>query len=308
MKRVSISLLALAVTSIAASASALASYSTGFETDQTSSFTIGATTADTVSNFSFDYSTYVPTAPTAGITTIPVAPSAAGTKALKLAANVDATGTTEAISAFVNAGTGISRYTLQFDCFQMWNGDAVGGGTGTTQSMVCGDAATTAVAWQNSANFSGEFFTITHEGGSGTDLRYYEGNGTAAAAANNALPNWFGTNATANTATEWVALFPTPTYSIAGAPGRVWNTWQMTVDGSLITIKVKPNGAASFTQVSAFSASAAASLAGNPFVGAQDTFASIADPAVDNFVLIDNLSFNELAAPTSADSSWSAYN
>ena len=306
MKNLTKLALGMAFAAAASSASATVLYTTNFETDQTSSFTVVGSSADIVANFAFDYALFTQTAPTAGVTSIPAAPSGAGTKGLKLAANVDGTGTVEAVSAFINAGAGKTTYTLTFDAYQLYNGPADATGTGTTTFAAFGDAAGTAAVYSTAAALSGFYVGLSCEGGTTNDVVYYEGNG-AAPTLNNAAANWGGTAAASEEVAPWTTLFTTPTYGRAGAPGRNWVTWKLEVVPGTTTVSVKPAGASSFTTVSTLTPTAGIPTNGKPFVGYYDPFASLPVPTSDNFVIIDNLTLDEPAPPTAAGS-WSLYN
>lgn len=306
MKNLAKFALAVLFAGTAISASAATLYTTDFETDQSSNFSVFTTSADTVANFTYDYSTFAFTAPSDGPASIPAAPSAAGTKGLKLAANIDAAATVEAVSAFINAGAGKSSYTLTFDAFQMFNGPAAGTGSGTTTLFNFGNAAGTAAVYSAATAFSGFYAGFTGEGGSTNDNVYYEGIG-AAPTLNNTAANWGGVAAAAQEVAPWTTLFANPTYPKAGSPGRAWVTWKLEVVPGTITISVKPSGAGSFTSVATIAPTSGVATNVKPFVGFYDPFSSLPVPATDNFVIIDNLSLVEPEPPTSAEN-WALYN
>lgn len=298
--------LALAAGVVAtATANAAVLYTTNFETDQSSNFTVVTSTADTEANFNFDYSTWTPTAPTAGIASIPAAPSASGTRGLKLRSNFDATGTNEAVTAFVNASAGKSNWTLTFDAFQLWNGPADVSGTGTTTAMTFGNANTSFPLYTAPATFNGWFVSINGEGGSGTDARFYSA-ASATPAVDNSIPNWFN-NGTADVnmeaSTNWQGVFAAPNYPEIGTPGRQWVKWKIVATGGLMVISVTPVGGTE-TQVSSFARTANQTVG----IGFWDLFTgSIADPPADNFVVIDNLTLEEPDPIAGAGGNWAVY-
>ncbi|MBX7246098.1 MAG: hypothetical protein K1X53_11420 [Candidatus Sumerlaeaceae bacterium] len=290
-------------------------YSTNFETDQSSNFTVTSSSLDNEALFNYDYATWVPTAPTAGVTSITVAPSAAGTKALKMRGNFDLTGTNEGVTAFVNACNGLTSYSLTWDCYQLWNGPDAVSATGSTTGFTVGTATSTANPFYGgAATFNGWFLLMTGEGGQGVsgDARYYSA-ATAAPAVTLSKPDWRingGTVLDTNmpgTAGTWDSIF-TGTgvnyYQPAGSPGRQWVTWNIVARPGDITVYVTPKGGVK-TQIAKF----------GDTVNARTGFGfwdfntgSVAVPPEDNFVLIDNLKVEYAPAIPTAASDWQMYN
>lgn len=305
MKRFHLSLLAGVLVAGAANATIL--YQTDFETDQSSNFTVAISSADTEANFNYDYATWTPTAPTAGITAIGAAPGGAGTKGLKIRSNFDGTGTDEAVTAFVNASAGKSEWTLTFDAFQLWNGAADISGTGTTTGFTVGNANTSFPFHTVPATFNGWFLLMTGEGGSASDARYYSA-ASATPVASNATPVWLGVGAAqvGMPTAEWSVIFAAPNYPQAGTPGRQWVTWEVVSNGTTVTVSVTPVGGTK-TQIASWTQTANQTAG----IGFWDLFTgSVADPASDNFVVIDNLILEEPdppPPPPASATNWSVY-
>lgn len=270
-----------------------------FETDQTSNFIVHSHAGDFVANFNYNYSNYAPQAGTTGPSSIPAAPSGGGTTGLRLEANNnDATLAADAVSVFPTAAAGLAEYTLKFDAWMQYNGPA-GGGSGSTEYLLYGgNAEGDGVEWQNATNSANAFvFGMTGEGGATIDYTYTQG-GTAS----HATADFHGANETSAGSPGWQALFPSPTYESAGSPGKAWTVVELEVSPTQINLYMTPTGGIR-TLVSSFMPSPILT-AGYPFVGYADTFSSLANPAADNFGLIDNLVI------TTAESSvinWSVY-
>lgn len=313
MKKLSHFLLGTAViVAGAASAQAAILYSTGFETDQSSNFTVVTTSADTEANFNFDYSTWVPTAPTVNPTSIPAAPSGAGTRALKIRANFDLTGTNEGVTAYINASAGLATYTLSFDAYQLWNGPDGAVGTGTTTSMSVGKAVNTSAMYGGATAFDGWWLFMVNEGGQGAsgDFRYYSGTGGAPVSdLTTMVPLFANVNMPGAAGTEWDTVFTsTANGAIAGTPGRQWVRWQITADaadGNRVRARVTPQGGLSHVIANWNNAIADTGKASG--IGFWDhNTGSVADPASDNFILIDNLVLEDTALP--GVNEWTMYN
>jgi hypothetical protein len=291
-------------------------FSTDFETDPSANFTVQQAAGEAV--FNYNAAAWTPgTSPfpdrnTAGLAAIPAAPSAAGATGLYLRSNFTAPGqTTNGVAAYITAPAVVSatEYTMEFDAFQMYNGpqDQFSPFSfGTTTMMTFGLGQPTQLAGVGTTAFQGFFLAFTTEGGTVIDARYYSGIG-GAITLDAAFPNFFGTNrsnygflGTSPQANEWNTVFTTATGTPDGIPGRRWVTWQVVRDGATFTVSVKEAGAATFTEVATFTVPIAVNLTNAaPFVGFADPFTgSIADPAADNFALIDNLRIFVPAAPT----------
>lgn len=315
MKRIIVSFIAALALPVAGNAAVL--YSTNFETTPTG-VTVVTSSADTEVDLNFNYGTYVPTAPTAPITSITLAPnSTAGqTRGLKMRANFDATGTNEVATVYFTASTGLTSWTLQFDCFQMVNGaPPMTSGVGTTTGFCVGNAvlggatAANAGMYTGATTFNGWFLLVTGEGGQGAsgDARYYSSAG-GAPAVSLTIPNWAlngGTTLNTNMGVDasWDAVFPDPVAEdgIRGLPGRRWVTWTLQEDVvGQMTVFMQLHGAAK-QQVAKWN-----QPSGNTIGLGFDDFntGSVAVPPQDNFVVIDNLSISTATPLASAATDW----
>jgi len=300
-----------ALSAVVSAGSAATLYSTNFETDQSANFTVATSSADTEANFAFNYGTWTPT-PTTDLTSITLAPnSTAGqTKALKMRANFDATGTNEGVTAYVNASAGLTSWSLTFDAFQMWNGPADVSGTGTTTGFVFGNAASTQAMYTGATSFNGWFLLFTGEGGQGAsgDARYYSAAG-AAPVVNLATPNFANNGGAAlpndmpGAAGNWDLIFNAANYPVAGTPGRQWVTWDLVAQSGTVKVYVTPKGGTK-VQIANWAQSASQTLG----LGFWDlNTGSVAVPPEDNFVLIDNLHLDTAPAVVTAADDWSMF-
>jgi hypothetical protein len=292
------------------SAQATVVYSTNFESDQSANFTTVITSADTEANFNYDYSTWAPTSPTAGVTSITAAPSGAGTKGLKMRSNFDITSSNEAVTAYINSSASLTNWILTFDAYQLWNGPEGAVGTGTTTAFLIGNATTAVPLYGGAGSLTGWFLFMTSEGGQGAsgDARYYSASG-GAPTQNNTLPDWRINGGTVlpinmpGAPGEWDAVFPGGiNQNIPGTPGRQWVTWEIKADSGTgqVRVRVKPDGGV-FTQIALWT-QATGQTTGLGFW--DPNTGSIADPPDDNFVVIDNLTLETF---TSDVKDWSLY-
>jgi hypothetical protein len=170
----------------------------------------------------------------------------------------------------------------------MWinyNG-GTGGGSGSTEYGTCGLNHTgTRANWSSASSSDGIWFAVDGEGGSGgSDYRAYVGSAgapTLLSLANSGL----GANgaASANASDPfWQDLLPLPAYETPGVPGKRWVQCELSQIGSLITWQINGVVVAQRTNTSAYTS-------GNVMIGYMDPFISIANPAADNFGIIDNV-------------------
>jgi hypothetical protein len=292
---------------LGATAAMAATITYDFETDQSSQFDVRIYNTDASSDFNFVYGSYVPQPVTTGSYPIPAPPSSGGgTKALRLNANVgDAVAAQSAISIFPKdpALQSISNYTMKFDIWPNYNGP-VTGGAGSSMFITFGghsDGATAAVCETTPAQpFAGFFCGWANDTGYSQDFRYYEGT-TGAPTRNDAKPNWLGTNEI-NAGTGWQAIFPVSAYETTGGPGKNWSVVELVVSnsGQTATMFVTPKNG---TRTQVGSCSIVTGLTtGKPTIGYSDGNTSVPDgggaAAVDNFLLIDNLTFTTTAGVT----------
>ena len=241
-------------------ASAVIVYSENFETDQTANWTFNSSQAgdsaannsNQEANYFFNYGTG------AGI---PSAPSGAGTRGLKLEANVpDGTGTFAGFSTSPNGLdlSNLGNYTVRYDMWQNFNGPFPAGGSGSTQVTTSGigTGGTTSQfpgGVSTATNLQGVLVGSTADGGSGQDYRAYtavgaplaDTSGTYAAGAvagssNNSNP-YYGANGFGGDSAPaaQLALFPQQTGSTAaGVQGMRWHTHEITKTGSTVTWEI----------------------------------------------------------------------
>lgn len=291
-------------------------FETDFSTDQTANFTVShqAAPADNQIDFNYDYSTFAQDG--GGFpTSIPESPGTvvANSRALRMATNTGATGAVNAITATLN-GVSQANMRITFDGWINYNGPA-GGGTGSTEFITFGASADSALpaapgsSYLTSVNpnFNGLYFTLAGEGGAAQDYRYYDGNGAAAVGNNGALANFGGTGEIDHNATFFQDTFPNPDFETAGAPGKAWLTYELVLLNGSIRLSITRPDDSEVVLCNWFIPNAGTTLAGlAPHFGTADTFASLAIPASDNFVLIDNVKVEAISAAASAEN-WALY-
>jgi hypothetical protein len=164
---------------------------------------------------------------------IPSAPHSTGgtTHGLKLEANIGApTFTGLSVSP---AGFGVEGdYRLSFDMWINYNGPLPAGGTGSTMSMSAGVGTTGDIAQFPGTSVQGVLFSVTGEGGSGSDWRAYAATGApltidsgayAGGSLNNSDPYYAPFGRVAATP-EQLALYPEQTgLTPTGGPGLAWH-------------------------------------------------------------------------------------
>lgn len=232
-------------------------------------WTVLSHAGDYTADFAFDYSTRG----------IPSAPNSSGGTTVGLhftVNNNDGNPAVDAVSAFpVGVNLAASR-VVKFDMWLNYNGGA-GGGSGSTEFATFGvDHDGARVNWSGNPSSDGFWFAVSGEGGDADDYRAYRGatllsttaGGYAAAGRN-------------NTAAFYQTLFPSPTYETAGAPGKHWV--EVEISQSAGVIEWRLNG-----MLVAFRLDTSLT-SGNLMLGYMDTFASLANPAEDNFVIFDNV-------------------
>lgn len=271
-----------------------------FETDQSAQFIVRDGAGDFSVNFNYDYSTWSPQSGTTGPTSIPPGPSGSGTKGLRLEVNNnDSAAALDAVTVFPVDAAGLSSYILKFDMWQQYWGQPAGVGT-TEMIFAGGHSDATEAAWPSATAFTGFFFGMSSDGDASADYRYYE-SAAAAPVAEFAKPNWNGADEREATSPGWQAIFPSPTYEVAGATGKAWTTVELVVSGSSATAYVTPTGGIR-TQVGSWTIGNALN-SGYPLVGYYDVSSSIATQPADQFAIIDNLSIIQVTAATD----WTLY-
>jgi hypothetical protein len=232
------------------------------------------TSDDYTAEFAFDYSDH----------NIPPAPnSAEGTTigAKFTVNNNDTIQGTEALSAYPIGQWFQDDYVLKFDMWINYNGGP-GGGTGSTEFMHAGiNQAGDRVNWPENPGSDGFSFAVTGEGGASLDYRAYTGSSMFDVASGVYLAG-----SQNHTAAFYQALFPSPDYETQGAPGKHWV--EVAISQHKGVIRWRLNGTLVSTR------SDETYDAGNVMIGYFDIFASVADPAEDNFIIYDNVRVEQL--------------
>lgn len=213
-------------------------FSENFEADPTANWTVNAGPSDFAANFFFDYSTVG----------IPAAPGGAGTRGLKIQANlfnnIFGGGSVSPIGLNLSGD-----YVVSFDWWSNINGPFPGGGSGSTNLSTFGiGTAGTAAQWPGAGPATDSvWFAATGDGGSASDYRAYStaaptsyaaGNAVYAAPAggiNNSDPYYAGFGGVTAPAAQ-LALFPQQTGSTqVGAAGMQWHQVEINKSGDLVT-------------------------------------------------------------------------
>jgi hypothetical protein len=252
-------------------------------------WTLLSSGTDYTANFAFDYS----------VRGIPTAPNSVGGSTIGLYFDVnnnDAVGATEGVSIFPIGQSFSGDYALKFDMWINYNGGA-GGGSGSTENATAGLNHTgTQVVWANNASSDGDWFTTTGEGGAARDYRAYIGPDEQLADTGiYTAPDDGSGNPQNHFNSYYQALFPTPPFETTGAPGKQWVEVEISQINGVVEWKL--NGA----KIAAHSD--ATYTSGNIMIGYMDLFTSIANPAVDNFVVYDNIRVT-VPRPTAAQGDW----
>jgi len=244
--------------------------------------------SDFTTNWAFNFSNanYVAN----GVTNpIPAAPNSGGSKlGLKITVNKnDATAATAGVSLYPKNISFSNSYSLRFDAWINYNG-AAGGGSGSTEYLLCGlNHTANRVNWttNNGTASDGLWFAVDGEGGSGaSDYRAMLGNGASAPTVMTfAASGLSASGATSDSVSDgfYQSLFPSPTYESGGVPGKKWVQVELSQVGNVITWQINGVVIAQRTNTSAF-------INGNAMIGYMDPYTSIASPAADNFLIVDN--------------------
>ena len=271
-------------------------YSEGFEVDPTAAWTVNAGPSDHAGNFFFDYSTVG----------IPSAPSAPGTRGMKLQANLS----NGIFSGFSVSPTGQSftgDYTLAFDWWANFNGPFPFGGSGSTNLSTFGIGTSGTVAQWPGGIQDSVWFAATGDGGSAADWRAYSTaaptsypNGSpvyAAATRNSSDPYYAGLGNVAAPAAQLV-LYPQQTGSTAvGTAGMAWHEVVIEKSGTTVTWLVDG------LLIATIDLNTVMLDGDNIFFGHSDINATSSTDPNDEallFTLIDNIQVTEDAVPVPA--------
>lgn len=225
--------------------------------------------ADYSAEFAYDYSAVG----------IPTAPNSTGgsTVGLKFTVNNnDGIAQAAAVSAYPIGADVAGDQVLKFDMWINYNGGP-GGGSGSTEFMTAGlGHSGTQVNWSGNPASDGYMMAVTGDGGAAEDYRAYDGAAQLTVGAGVYLAN-----AQNNTDIYYQTLFPSPTFESAGAPGKHWVEVEIAQAGNLVQWKLDGTVIASVVL--------GAPASGMPMLGYADPFASIANPAADNYIIFDNV-------------------
>jgi len=257
-------------------------FTDSFEVDSSANYTVvNDGTLDGTSNFTFDYIA-------AGI---PLAPRSGGgdTRGLRLTVN-DSAAATDALTVFHNTAVTVPAYTFTVDVFMAYTG--VAGTTEHAHVGVGGDGATPNSVFTPISG-SGSFMAFTGDGGSASDYRWYldaDNGGPSTYPNTDASYLGHGSN---NTGTFYTGLFPAPPSTVAGVPGNIWTTVEVTVDNVAKSIQYRMDGTLVFDSTP--NGPYTGNLSGLVSIGLHDAFTSV-DPGVV-FTVFDNLTVTAVPEP-----------
>jgi hypothetical protein len=203
-------------------------YSDDFDTDTSAEWTVNEAHVDSNrATFNYNYADMG----------IPIAPNTtnATTRGLKLEANVGAP-TFTGLSVSPTGEEFSGDYRLSFDMWINFNGPLALGGSGSTLSFSAGVGTSGTVAQFPASSVEGVIFSVTGDGGSGSDWRAYASTGapltgdtgayaggTEANVLNNSHP-YYSPFGRAMAPEAQLALFPDQTEETSvGAPGMAWH-------------------------------------------------------------------------------------
>jgi len=226
---------------VVAPASAAEQYVNNFEADTSASWTIDKSpaTTDEAHNFFFDYSTVG----------IPAAPSGAGTRGMKLQANLSS-GVFGGMSV---SPTGLNVQGDQLITFDWWaniNGPFPVGGSGSTNLSTFGiGTAGAAAQWPGAGpELDSVMFAATGDGNSSADYRayssaattgYIDGDPEYEAATRNASDPYYAGFGSVTAPAAQIGLYPQQTgVTLKGAAGMEWHQVEIQRLGDQITWKI----------------------------------------------------------------------
>jgi hypothetical protein len=261
-------------------------YDQDFEIDSTASWTVNNGPSDFAANFFFDY----------GAIGIPAAPSGAGTRGMKLQANLT-NGVFSGMSASPTGQTFTGDYTVSFDWWASFNGPFPVGGSGSTNLSTFGiGTAATTPQWAGGVQDS-VWFAGTGDGNSSADWRAYssaagtsypDGSPVYAFATRNHNDPYFAGFGLNTAPPAHLALFPQQSgTTLIGSAGIEWHQVTITKTGNTAVWRVDGLLMATIDLTTV-------TLGGsNIFFGHSDTNTTSSTDPLDAdliFTLIDNIS------------------
>ncbi len=281
-------------------------FSDNFETNSASQWAIysganGGITNDYYALFNFNYSTQTFRF-NGQILNIPAAPNSGGTgtKGLKVAANRNRPSNPRiaAVSLFPKNFNFANNYALRFDLFMDYNGDAAGGGSGSTEYATFGiNHLGTKVNWYGTTSSfiaadwpsDGVWFAVDGEGGTGAtlgDYAAYVGDPTPGPAfplVGNVAGFLYDQNVDYNNFNSPISLvLPAPPGQTPGSPGKQWVQVEINQIDGIVTWKMNGYVIASHGNRNSFES-------GTIMIGYSDPLSGIPNPAAENYAIFDNV-------------------
>gem|GEM_PF-2283788 len=269
-----------------------------FNIDSSAHWTL-RTAGQTRTTFAYDYS----------VDGIPPAPRGAGTRGLKLEANMTQ-GFVSAVTASPNDRFFAGEYVLTFDMWMNANGPFPAGGTGSTEFISAGIGYNGVAVNNTGLTGSGGWFAVSSEGGATRDYRVHKNGaeqlpatgqflaGTYASANNNSDPYYLVRFPAINVPLAvplQTAAYPQQTgTTAAGAVAFAWRDVTITVASNTAQWEIDGHVIATLTTTSGDFP-----LAGNISLGYVDPFVSISNNAALSFGIIDNVKVLPLSSGTS---------
>ncbi len=272
-------------------------FADSFETDTSASWNLFAGAANGIPDYTVDWAFEYGATPYTfnGVTDlIPPAPNSpdGSTRGVKLTVNNnDATAATAAVNVCPKGQSFSGNFALKFDLWLNYPGGTGGiNSTGSTEFAIFGiDHLGTQVNWVSASASDGIWFAMDGEGGTSADYRAYLGN-LSGTNIDLTAAGTSGLTASNSIAAIYQNLFPSARFETVGAPGKHWLEVEVRQTNSTILWLLDGAVVAQRTNTSAFTS-------GNIMLGFMDPYASIANPAKDAFVLLDNVRVENLSAP-----------
>lgn len=233
---------------------------------------------------------------------IPLAPrSVAGDRGgVRIAANNSA-GAVNTQTLFHNVTVAANQYIMTVDLFMAFQGSS---GTTVMGHIGVGGNGTTPNSIFTPISGSGSFMSVTGDGGSPSDYRWFlssvNGGPTAVP---NSNASYLG-NGSNNLGAFYSSLFPSPPSTVVGSPGNIWTTIEVHVNNStggiqyFMTNPNTNNRALIFDNTVPGASLFTGSLNGFVSLGLHDPFASLSPGSV--FAVYDNLQVQIVPEPGSA--------
>lgn len=268
-------------------------YSQNFEVDSTANWTVNNGPSDAAVDFHFDYSAVG----------IPSAPSGAGTRGMKLQANLT-NGIFSGMSVSPIGQNFTGDYTVEFDWWANFNGPFPAGGSGSTNLSTFGIGTSGLSAQWPGAVQSSVWFAGTGDGGSANDWRAYssaagtsypDGSPVYPFMTRNSSDPYFASFGSNTAPAAQLALFPQQTgVTDVGSAGMEWH--RVSIEKSGTTAIWRVDG----TLMATIDLTTVTLSGGNIFFGHSDINATSSTDPFDSallFTLIDNV--HVVPAPTS---------